>query len=92
MAMETPIVATRIAGIPRVLTDGESGLLVPSGDLPSLTRAIGRAIDDLNLRERLATAARRTIDERYSFDARMKKVAAVYDDLLGRKRTAAETQ
>ena len=75
-----------------MITDGDNGLLVPSGDLAALTHAIGRAVKDLNLRERLAAAARRTIDERYSFAARMKKVAAVYDDLLGRKSAVAERQ
>jgi glycosyltransferase involved in cell wall biosynthesis len=82
MALETPVVATRVAGIPRLIADGESGLLVDAGNEAALTAAISRALLDRNLRDRLAVAGRRTIEERYSFAARMKKVTAVYDSLV----------
>ncbi|MEX2317851.1 MAG: glycosyltransferase family 4 protein [Pirellulales bacterium] len=84
MALEVPVVATRIAGIPRVISDGENGLLVDPSDLAGLTHAIGQALGSASLRERLSVAGRRTVDERYSFAARMKKIAAIYDDLLSR--------
>jgi glycosyltransferase involved in cell wall biosynthesis len=86
MALEVPIIATRISGVPRVVADGENGILVPPGDDAALAQAIVRTLTQPDLRSQFAAAGRRTIDARYSFAVRMKKIAAVYDDLLGNKR------
>jgi glycosyltransferase involved in cell wall biosynthesis len=83
MALEMPVVSTRVAGVPRLITDGENGLLVDLGDRPALSSAVARALGDADLRRALAKAGRSTIEQRYSFAERMKKVAAVYDELLG---------
>lgn len=82
MALEVPVVATRVAGIPRVIADGENGRLVAPGDGPGLTAAVHDLLTDRPLRARLAAAAQKTVETRYSFPARMRKLAAVYDDLL----------
>jgi glycosyltransferase involved in cell wall biosynthesis len=82
MALETPVVSTRVAGVPRLIADGENGLLVDCGDRVALTNCIERALRDEELRHTLARAGRRTIVERFSFALRMQKVAAVYDELL----------
>jgi glycosyltransferase involved in cell wall biosynthesis len=82
MALEVPVVATRIAGIPRLIADGENGLLLPAGDQAALAQAIRRAWESSKLRSNLAIAGRKTIEERYSFAVRMRKVAAIYDQLL----------
>jgi glycosyltransferase involved in cell wall biosynthesis len=83
MAMEVPLVATRIAGVPRLISDGEDGLLVAPGSVDDLAAALARLLGDAHLRDRLRTSARRTIEHRYSFGARMEKIRALYDDLLG---------
>ena len=83
MALEVPVVATRIAGVPRLIRDGENGLLVEPGDPEGLTRALTRLLDDDGLRSRLGRAGRRTIEAGYSFDVRMQKFRALYDQLLG---------
>jgi len=84
MALETPIVSTRVAGVPRLIANGENGLLVDCGDRAAMTNCIERALRDENFRRALAQAGRRTILERFSFDVRMQKVAAVYDDILAK--------
>jgi glycosyltransferase involved in cell wall biosynthesis len=84
MALETPVVATRIAGMPTLIRDGLDGVLVEPGNLKELKSAVGRLIDDAALRRRLAVAARTTIETRFSFTHRMEKVAGVYDALLNR--------
>jgi glycosyltransferase involved in cell wall biosynthesis len=62
MALGVPVVATRIAGIPRLVRDGENGLLVEPGDPESLGRAIDRLRKDRGLRDRLRHSGRRTIE------------------------------
>ena len=83
MALGTPIVATKVAGVPRIIDQGHNGLVVPIGDENRLTDALRILLDDAELRNQLATAGRQVIETRYSFVARMKKITQVYDDLLG---------
>ncbi|MEX2187964.1 MAG: glycosyltransferase family 4 protein [Pirellulales bacterium] len=83
LAMQIPIVATRIAGIPNVVDDGQSGLLVPPGDEAALAAAIRRLLVDEQLRERVAAAGRNCAVERFSFRKRMETIRAIYDRVLG---------
>jgi glycosyltransferase involved in cell wall biosynthesis len=66
MASDLPIVATRCGGIPDVVTDGETGLLVRERDPVALAAAAARLLDDPALATRLATAARADLDRRFS--------------------------
>jgi glycosyltransferase involved in cell wall biosynthesis len=81
MALKVPVVATRIAGIPRLIQDGENGVLVEAGSLDSLTQALGGLIRDPERRAQLSAAGRQTIEQRYSFEVRMQKIRALYDAL-----------
>jgi glycosyltransferase involved in cell wall biosynthesis len=59
-----PVVATRVGGVPEVVADGVSGLLVPADDVTALADALARVLDDESLARRLADAARqRTLTE-----------------------------
>jgi glycosyltransferase involved in cell wall biosynthesis len=82
MALEVPVVATRVGGVPRLIADGDNGLLVDPGSADALAAALGRLAADPDLRRQLARAGRRTVEERYSFAARMDQVRALYDALL----------
>ncbi len=84
LALEVPVVATRVAGIPRLIRDGENGLLVEPGLTEDLTRVLADLLTDADLRKRLRQAGRATIEKSYSFAVRMQKMRALYDDLLGR--------
>ncbi len=66
LAYGKPVVATRIGGIPEVVIDGETGLLVPSQDPSALAAAIDYLIDDPGLRVRLGEAARIDAATRFS--------------------------
>lgn len=87
MAMEVPVVATRIAGIPRLIRDDVVGQLVEAGDVAQLTHALGRMQDDAERRQRLARAGLETVRTAYSFAARMDKIRLVYDEVLGKRST-----
>lgn len=62
MALGTPCVSTDVAGIPEVLRDGETGLMVPQHDPGALATAVERLLADPALRVRLASSARRLIE------------------------------
>jgi len=59
MAVGTPVIASRIAGIPEALDDGRCGMLVPPRDVSALVTAIETLIADEALRHRYAVAGRR---------------------------------
>jgi glycosyltransferase involved in cell wall biosynthesis len=82
MAMEVPVIATRVAGIPRLIVDGEDGILVEPGSLDELAGAIARLLRDPGLRRRLGRSGRATIEQRYSFRERMRKIGGLYDEIL----------
>ena len=84
MALETPVVATRIAGVPKLIDDDTNGLLIQAGSVEELMGALERLLGDAELRRWLAQAGRETIAARYSFAVRMDKIQALYDELLGR--------
>ena len=82
MALEVPVVASRIAGVPRLIGDGANGLLVGAGSVDQLAAGLGRMLADAELRLRLGRAARETVETSFSFALRMDKIRAVYDALL----------
>jgi glycosyltransferase involved in cell wall biosynthesis len=69
MAMALPVVSTPVGGVPELVEDGVSGVLVPPGDAAALAAALEALIADPERRRRLGEAARRRIEER--FDARL---------------------
>ena len=84
MALEVPVVATRIAGVPKLIRDGETGVLVEPSSVDELTAGLARMLAAPEFRARLAAAGRKTVETRYSFTSRMRAIQAVYDGLLGR--------
>ena len=84
MAMETPLVATDVGGTRELAADGVHGLIVPSGDVPALTRAIVRTLDDPSAARMRALAARRRIEDDLSFAARTRRLEHIYEQLAGR--------
>ena len=82
MALRTPVVASAVGGIPEVITDGANGLLVPPRDGDRLAAAILRLATDPALRLRLGDAGYRTVAERYTIEAMVRRTEAVYDEEL----------
>ena len=84
MALDAPVVATRVAGVPMLVEDGASGLVVEPGSIDALADGITRLSTDRPLADRLAQAARERVEERFSFARRMEKIVRIYDDVLQR--------
>ncbi len=65
MALGTPVIASRVAGIPEALDDGRCGLLVPSGDLGALADAIERLLGHADLRQTFARLGRAHVEDKF---------------------------
>jgi glycosyltransferase involved in cell wall biosynthesis len=61
LAVGTPVVSTRVGGVPEVVRDGENGLLVPAGDVAALANAIRALLEDDALHDRLAAGAQPSV-------------------------------
>lgn len=81
-ASGVPVVATRIGGIPEVVKDGETGLLVASESPPALAAAIERVLDDPEAAARRARAARALVEERFSHTSAIGRLLHLYGELL----------
>ena len=84
MGAARPVVATRIAGIPEVVTDGETGLLVPPGDSAAIGAALARLCADPVERRRMGAAARESVRDRFGADAYASSVTHLYEEFLDR--------
>jgi glycogen synthase len=88
MACGTPVVATRVGGIPEVVVDGETGWLVPAGDEAALARALRGALADPALARRMGEAGRRRVEAHFSWDRIAERTLAVYRDAIAAKAVA----
>jgi L-malate glycosyltransferase len=79
MACGKPIVATNVGGIPEVVVDGETGLLVPPRDPTAMAAAVVRLLTDQALRERMGQAGLARVRERFSADIMVANTLKVYE-------------
>ena len=85
MGAGLPVVATRIPGLPEVVDDGRTGLLVPPGDAAALGAAMARIVADPAFGRGLAAAARDAVLPKFGVDGYVASVAALYDRLLSER-------
>lgn len=86
MAQGLPIAASRVGGIPELIEDGQTGLLIPPGDAPALAAALTRLVADAELRARLGAAARQAAAA-YTPEAMATAYAALYHDIAKEQAT-----
>jgi glycosyltransferase involved in cell wall biosynthesis len=86
MAMEIPVVATRVGGIPDVCAGGETGLLVPPGDAGALARAVVATLVDADTTRRRVRAAAVDVRARFGSATHAERLLALYDELAGSRR------
>jgi glycosyltransferase involved in cell wall biosynthesis len=69
MAAELPVVASAVGGLAELVDDGGTGILVPAGDEQALAQALGRLVEDAELRRKLGAAGRARAEERFDLEA-----------------------
>ncbi len=77
MALGTPVVATGVTGLPEIIDDGRTGLLIKEHDPAGLAAALARLLDHADLRAGLAKAARGLIEIEFDASRQATKIAAV---------------
>ncbi len=84
LAQGTPVIASRVGGMPEIIDDGETGLLVPPRSPAELAAALERLWNDGDLRHRLGEAGRTTVVPRYRWPAVAASVEGIYREVVGR--------
>lgn len=81
MASGTPVVASRVGGVPEIVDDGGTGLLVEPGDVAGLRAAVATLLADPAQARAMGRCARRRVLERFTWDACARRCVAAYDEL-----------
>jgi glycosyltransferase involved in cell wall biosynthesis len=88
MGAGLPVVATAVAGIPEVVRDNVSGLLVPPGRATELGDALARVVADADLRRSLGEQARTFVRPRFGVEQYVSSITDLYDRLVAAKGLA----
>lgn len=86
MAANLPIVATEVGGVPEMVTNNESALLVPPNDPRALARAISSLLTDRDLAQRLTTRAAVLVDTRFDPENYVRSLVKSYREVIERRR------
>lgn len=81
MALELPVVASNLVGIPEMIDDGVHGLLVPPGDAGAVADAIARLMADPPRAARIGRNARRRVEQRFDIDRNVEVLAGLFSSL-----------
>jgi len=82
MALDVPVISTRVSAIPEVVADGETGWLVPPGDPAAIAGALRAALSDPDERRRRGEAGRARLESQFTVDAMVQRTLAVYRGVL----------
>jgi colanic acid/amylovoran biosynthesis glycosyltransferase len=82
MATGLPVIATSVSGIPELVIDGQTGILVAAGDEQELASAIVRLCEEPELGVRLALRARYRVVERFNLDVESDRLASLFESTM----------
>lgn len=85
MAASLPVVATNVGGVPEAVADGETGLLVPLGEVDALSAAIERLVRDPALRRRMGAAGRARWESEFGVARMVDGLEAAYERALAER-------
>ncbi len=89
-AMRKAVVASRVDGVPEVVVDGETGVLVPPDDSHQLSDAIIALLHDEERRRRMGDAAVHWVQTNFSLEAQVERTAQLYESLAGTKEMSRQ--
>ena len=83
MDIGTPVIGTRIGGIPEVIEHGVNGLLVDYGDIEALKRSIIKILKDEQVGKKIVKGGYETINSKFRVETYQEKLENIYDSFLG---------
>jgi glycosyltransferase involved in cell wall biosynthesis len=86
LACARPVIGTNLAGMPELIDDGRTGLLVPPRDPEALAQAIAKLANDPAWRREIGQAGRARVEHRFSLEAKLEATEALYRRLAARAR------
>jgi N-acetyl-alpha-D-glucosaminyl L-malate synthase BshA len=85
MACEVPVIASRVGGLPEVVTDGETGYLSAVGDVDKMAADAARLLSDEKLRKGMGQRARESAIDRYRTDVVIPQYIEFYEQILAKQ-------
>jgi glycosyltransferase involved in cell wall biosynthesis len=85
-----PVVASAVGGVTESVHDGETGYLVPRGDVAVLRDRLGRLLDSAELRRRLGAAGRARFEQDFTLEQTVARTLAVYRGVLAERMTPGD--
>ena len=82
MAMKVPVIATSVGGLPEVVDDGKTGILVPPRDVDALCKALRYLIKNSQVRSEMGINGRKRVLERFTIEGNVRKTEEVFLELL----------
>jgi glycosyltransferase involved in cell wall biosynthesis len=89
MAEQKPVVATNGGGVPEIVQDGITGLLVPMGDAPALSDALRYLLDHPEIAAQMGREGRKRVLAQFTIQRTARMVESVYRELLGEPKQSA---
>ena len=83
MAMKVPVIATNVGGLPEVVEDGKTGILVPPGDINALCSAIKYLVKNPEARLKMGENGRLRVLEKFTIEQNVRKTEEVFLNLVG---------
>ena len=82
------MVASRVGGLPEVVEDGRTGILVPPGEPAALAEAVARLLDRPEIRRSLGDEGRRQVENRFRAAIMARRVEDLYEEAMHARRAA----
>ena len=82
MAMSKPVVATNVGGVPEIVKDGITGILVPPNDPNSMAEAIIHLLKNKEKAYKMGLAGRKRVEEHFSIEINVRKTEELYQEIL----------
>jgi glycosyltransferase involved in cell wall biosynthesis len=91
MAASLPIAATRVGGVPEIVENNESALLVPVNDPDAMAAALVRILSDQNLAERLTTNSAALVANQFTPEKYVRALVEIYREVIDRRAKDGDT-
>ena len=90
MAAEVPIVATAVGGVPEIVANEESALLVPPSNTAAMADAIARVLEDTSIANRLKTVAAALVARNHSPEGYARHLVSLYQEVIEHRNSVAQ--